>query len=297
MSQSAEIGGVEIARVDKALFPDDGITKGELAQYYSDIAATMLPYVRRRPVNMQRFPDGIDGPGFFEKKVPGHFPDWVETVEVKTADGRQRQPVASDARTLVYLAGQACITPHAWLSTVERLETPDQLVFDFDPSVEGIARVRKAARIAGELLDDLGLTTFVKTTGSRGYHVYVPLRADEGFDAVRDFARAVGQVLVARDPRLFTLEQRKAKRGDRVLVDVMRNGYGQTAVPAYAVRARPHAPVSTPIEWDELARIRPSQYTVTSVLRRLDQRGDAWKGLGRRRQGLARARKRLASLV
>jgi bifunctional non-homologous end joining protein LigD len=154
--------------------------------------------------------------------------------------------------------------------------------------------VRKATTAVGELLDELGLTTFLKTTGSRGYHVVVPLRASEPFDDVRDFARAVAEVAVSTHPKLLTLEQRKNKRGDKVLVDVMRNGYGQTAVPPYAVRARPGAPVSTPIDWDELGRVKPTQYDVRSVLRRLDKRADAWKGMRRRAQGLVKARKKLA---
>jgi bifunctional non-homologous end joining protein LigD len=153
--------------------------------------------------------------------------------------------------------------------------------------------VRRATRLVGELLDDLGLTSYLKTTGSRGYHVLVPLRPSGDFDEVRTFARDVAERLVAREPDLLTLEARKAKRGSRVLVDVMRNGYGQTAVPPYAVRARPGAPVSTPIAWDELSRVKPDQHTVTSVRRRLARREDPWADLRRHAQGLSRARKRL----
>jgi bifunctional non-homologous end joining protein LigD len=297
MAESVTIAGVEISRPDKEMFPADGIGKRDLAQYYSDVAATMLPHLAGRPINMQRYPDGIDGQSFFEKKTPTHFPDWIETVEVQTARRKQRQPLVSDEKTLVYLAQQACITPHTWLSVVPGLDSPDLLVFDFDPSGDaGLSEVRRATRVAGELLDDLRLTTFLKTTGSRGFHIYVPLRPTEDFEHVREFARDVASVLVDRDAALFTVEQRKEKRGDRILVDVMRNGYGQTAVPPYAVRARPGAPVSTPIDWAELSRTRPTQHTVKSVRRRLAQRGDPWKGIARRRQSLDRARERLAKL-
>lgn len=296
-SGGVEVAGVSISKPDKVMFPDDGVTKQDLAEYYADIAGVMVPHVADRPVNMQRFPDGIEGGGFYEKKVPSHFPDWVETVEVETADGPQRQVVAGDRRTLVYLAQQGCVTPHTWLSRTSSLDQPDQLVFDLDPSRDNLADVRKATRAIGELLDDLGLTTFLKTTGSRGYHVLVPLRASESFDAARDFARAVAEVAVSRQPKLLTLEQRKDKRGDKVLVDVMRNGYGQTAVPPYAVRARPGAPVSTPIEWDELGRVKPSHYDVTSVLRRLAKRDDPWKAMRRRAQGLGKAREKLSRLT
>jgi bifunctional non-homologous end joining protein LigD len=290
---SSEVAGVEISKPDKLLFPDDGITKLDLATYYDAIAAVMLPHLRGRPVNMQRFPDGIGGMAFYEKKVPSHFPDWFATVEVHTEDGDQRQVVVDDRRSLVYLAQQACLTPHTWLCTTKSLEEPDQLVFDLDPSDDDLAKVRRATRMVGELLDDLGLTTYLKTTGSRGYHVLVPLRPARDFDQVRAFARRCAEVLVDRAPELLTLEQRKAKRGDRVYVDIGRNAYGQTAVPAYAVRARPGAPVSTPITWEELSRVRPAQFTITSVRRRLARRACPWSDVRRRAQGLGKAVERL----
>jgi bifunctional non-homologous end joining protein LigD len=300
VSGEQSVAGVPISRPEKELIPASGpagaVTKLDLARYYADVAPAMVPYLRGRPVNMQRFPDGIDGKAFFEKKVPGHFPDFVDTVEVSTANGDQRQVIAGDGRSLVYLAGQACITPHTWLSTTDDLERPDQLVFDLDPSVEGLAAVRRATRLVGDLLDDLGLTTYLKTTGSRGYHVVVPLRRAWSFDQVRSFARGVAEVLVEREPDLLTLEARKDNRGDRVLIDIQRNGYGQTAVPPYAVRARPKAPVSTPIRWDELSRVRPDQYTIRSIGRRLVRVSDPWKGMRRRAKGLDKAAERLQKL-
>ncbi|GAA1153698.1 non-homologous end-joining DNA ligase [Nocardioides aquiterrae] len=292
-----KVAGVEISKPDKVLFPDDGITKAVLAEYYAGVADRMLPHLKDRPINMQRFPDGIGKFSFYEKKVPSHFPDWVRTVEVQTADGPQRQVVIDDRRSLVYLAQQACITPHTWLSRAEHLDRPDQLVLDLDPSApdeqSDLAKVRRATRLAGEALEDLGLTTYLKTTGSRGYHVVVPLRPEEGFDEVRAFARAVAERLVEREPDLLTLEARKANRGDRVLVDILRNGYGQTVVPPYAVRARPGAPVSAPIAWDELSRVRPAQVTIANLGRRLAAKDDPWAGMRRHASGLARARRRL----
>jgi len=300
MTDEPQVAGVTVSRPDKELFPgsDDGpaVTKLDLARYYESVAAVMLPHVASRPVNMQRFPDGIAGPSFYEKKVPGHFPDFVRTVEVATADGPRRQVVVSDARTLVYLANQACVTPHTWLSRSDDLDRPDQLVFDLDPSAPGLAEVRRATRLVGELLDDLGLTYHLKTTGSRGYHVLVPLRRHDGFDDARAFAREVAAVLVDREPDLLTLEARKGKRGDRVLVDVQRNGYGQTVVPPYAVRARPGAPVSTPITWAELSRVRPAQHTIRTIGMRLSRGGDRWSEVPRG-QGLGTARQRLRKLT
>jgi bifunctional non-homologous end joining protein LigD len=294
---TVDVAGVGISKPDKVLFPagpgNKAVTKLDLATYYDAIADVMLPHLRGRPVNMQRFPDGIEGMSFYEKKVPSHFPDWVHTVEVHTEDGTQRQVVVDDRRSLVYLAQQACLTPHTWLCTTKNLEKPDQLVFDLDPSDDDLAKVRRATRLVGELLDDLGLTTYLKTTGSRGYHVLVPLRPSLGFDEVRDFARRCGEVLVEKEPDLLTLEQRKAKRGDRVYVDIGRNAYGQTAVPAYAVRAREAAPVSTPIAWAELSRVKPGQFTVASVRRRLARRDCPWADVRRHAQGLATAMKKV----
>lgn len=295
---------MEISNPDKVLFgssPTAGLTKLGLARYYQAVANTLVPYLADRPISMQRFPDGIDGPGFYEKKAPSHFPTWVDTIKVETSDDVQCQVVVNDQRSLVYLADQACITPHAWLSRARALDSPDQLMFDLDPSEEdpsadNFGKVRKATAMTGEILDQLGLTAFVKTTGSRGYHVVVPLRQRESFDETRAFARDVADALVRRAPELVTTEQRKAERGDKVYIDVARNGYGQTAAPPYVVRARPSAPVSTPIEWYELDRVTPDEFTVDTILQRLSRRGDAWHGMRRRAHGLDRARDKLSRL-
>lgn len=289
------VARVDISNPDKELFTD-GITKLGLAKYYQSVAATMVPYLADRPISMQRFPDGIAASGFYEKKAPAHFPAWVDTAKVETADDVQCQVVVNDQRSLVYLADQACITVHTWLSRARALDSPDQLMFDLDPSTEDVDAVRRATAMTGELLDQLGLTSFVKTTGSRGYHVVVPLRQRETFDETRAFARDVADVLVQRAPDLLTTEQRKAERGDKVYIDIARNGYGQTAVPPYAVRAKPGAPVSTPIEWYELDRVTPDEFTINTIPNRLSRRGDAWHGMRRRAHGLDRARDKLARL-
>lgn len=301
MTKDVTVAGVPISRPDKELYPatDEGpaITKTDLARYYADVAEVMLPHLRGRPISMQRFPDGIDGMSFYEKKVPSHFPDFVSTVQVDTADGPQRQVTIENERTLVYLADQACLTPHVWLSTAEHLDAPDQLIIDLDPSVQDLAAVRRATRAVGALLEEIGLTSLVKTTGSRGYHVLVPLRPEREFDDVREFARSLARVLVAREPDLLTIEARKKNRGDRVLVDIQRNAYGQTAVPPYAVRARPGAPVATPIGWDEVSRIAPDGHTIASIRRRLAQFEDPWAGIAKHRQGLGKAAERLRRLA
>lgn len=293
-SGSVTVAGVEVPRADKVLYPCDGVTKRDVAEYYAAVADHMLAHLSGRPVNMQRFPDGIDGPGFYEKKRPDHFPDWVGSVRVETKDGVQDQVVVESRRALVHLAGQACLTPHTWLArtsdptTGAGLDRPDQMVFDLDPSTDDLALVRRATRAVRDVLDDLGVTACLKTTGSRGYHVLVPLRPELGFDDVRDVARRVATRVVEGDPDSFTTEQRKDRRGRRVFVDVLRNGYGQTVVPPYALRARPGAPVATPIDWDELSRVEPDHFTISSVVPRLSERGDPWHGLRRHSQKLSR---------
>jgi bifunctional non-homologous end joining protein LigD len=269
---------VEIPRPDKVLFPDDGITKAELAGYYERVAPLMLPHVRDRALNLWLFPDGIDKRAIVRQQMPGHFPDWIGRVEVPKKGGTVTHAVVNDADGLVYLAGQACITPHTWLSRVDRVERPDRMVFDLDPSRDDFTSVRAAARLLGRLLDELDLAHRAMTTGSRGVHVVVPLRRTRDFEAVRAHAREVAAELAERDPEHLTTEARKAKRGDRIYIDVGRNAYGQTAVPPYAVRPRPGAPVATPIRWDELSdgRLTPQRWNIRNLLRRLDRVGDPW---------------------
>jgi bifunctional non-homologous end joining protein LigD len=290
---------VEITHPEKVLFPGDGITKADLASYYERVAPWMLPHVRGRPVSMQRFPDGIESKGFFHKDVPGYFPGWVRRVEVQKADGTVTHAIASDARTLVYLAGQNCITPHVWLSRADRLWQPDRLVFDLDPPGADFAAVRRAARWTGELLRELDLAPFAQVTGSKGIHVWAPLRRRASTDDVRAFARDAARLLAERHPEELTVEFRKAKRAGRILVDVARNSYAQTAVPPYAVRPRPGAPVATPLDWDELSdsRLRPDRWTLRTVLRRLQAKGDPWADIQTFARGISRGRRRLDALL
>lgn len=298
MGESVRIDGrtVELSNTGKVLFPDLRVTKGDLVEYYRRVAETMLPHLRGRPVSMQRFPDGIDGKRFFQKDAPDYFPDWIRFEEVAKEGGTVRHVVCDDAATLVYLANQACITPHVWLSRAEHLERPDRMVFDLDPpeaSEKGPGPARRAARTVRDRLRELGFEPFLTTTGSRGFHVVVPLEPEAGFDEVRAFAQALARELAARQPDRLTVETRKDKRGDRVFLDYLRNGYAQTAVPPYAVRARPGAPVATPVSWSELSGLDPRRYTVKNLFKRLGQKEDPWAGIDRKRKPLGDARERL----
>jgi bifunctional non-homologous end joining protein LigD len=292
---------VPISNAAKVLFPDDGITKEDLARYYADAAGRMLPWLRDRPVTMMRYPDGLGGQRIVQKNVPAYFPGWIRRVDVPKEGGVVEQAVLGAPADLVYLAGQACIEVHAFTSRADRLDAPDQVVFDFDPpDYEHFEQVRRAALWARGLLDDeLGLTSYVRTTGGRGLHVHVALDRGAGFDAVLDFAHRVAAVLASRHPDVITAEQRKDKRGERVYADVMRNAYAQLVVAPYAVRARPGAPVSTPLSWPEVedAGLEPGQFTVATIRARLERPDDPWAGFTRSRPGLGPAAKRLAGLA
>lgn len=289
---------MQISNPDKVLFPDDGITKADLADYYLRMADAMLPWLRDRPVAMVRYPDGLRGERIMQKNVPRYFPDWIRTADVPKQGGMVRQIVCDRPDTLAYLAGQACIEVHAFGSRVDRLRLPDQLIFDLDPP-ENLPFghvVAVATELRSLLEGELGLATFVKTTGGHGLHVHVPLSAADDFDAARDFALRVARTLADRHPDLATTEQRRANRGDRIYLDVMRNSYAQLAVAPYSVRARPGAPVATPLSWAELddRALQPGRFTIATVPGR---GGDPWAPMRRRRFGLGRARRAVARIA
>jgi bifunctional non-homologous end joining protein LigD len=289
----------EISNADKILFPDDGISKGDLIEYYRRVAEVMLPHVRGRVVTMERFPDGIDGDGFYQKDVPDYFPDWIETVAVAKQGGTLRQLTIENRETLAYLANQGCIAIHVWPSRADDLLHPDRLIFDLDPSTDDFAPVRKAARAVRQALDEVGLPSFVMTTGSRGLHVVSPLDRQADFAAVRDFAVSLARLVAGRDEASFTVEQRKNKRGDRVFIDYLRNAYGQHGIAPYSVRPKPRAPVATPLDWHELgdAKLHPRKYRLGNLFRRLSRKDDPWRDIARRASSLKQARARLDELI
>ena len=281
---------VPITHPEKVLFPD-GITKADLAAYYRDVAATMLAHVRDRPISMQRFNAGIERGGFFQKDLPRGAPDWIRTVEVPKRGGTVRHVLANETATLLWLANQNCITPHVFTARADRLDRPDRIVWDLDPSGEDeFPLVRRTALALGALLRDAGCEPFAMVTGSRGIHVVVAIRRRYGFDAVRDAALAVAEALAERRPGELTTAFRKEKRQGRLFLDVNRNGRAQTAVPPYAPRPRRGAPVATPLRWDELedGALRPDGWTLRTVLGRLERDGDPWADIARSAGGLPR---------
>ena len=260
----------------------------------------MLPWLRDRPITMVRYPDGLGGQRFFQKNAPAYFPHWIRRVEVAKEGGTVEHAICDQPATLVYLANQACIEIHAFTSRADKLDVPDQMVFDFDPPDDKrFADVRRAALWARDLLDDdLGLPSFVRTSGGRGLHVHVPLTRRAGFDAVREFARHAADVLARRHPDVITTEQRKDKREMRIYADVMRNAYAQTVATNYGVRARARAPVATPLSWAEVEddTLEPGKFTIVTMRTRLGGGNDPWADFDGSRHGLGEAENRLAKL-
>ena len=292
-----------ITHPEKILFPAadgfDAITKGELAAYYEAIAPVMLPHIRGRPVTMERFPAGIGAKGFFHKDVTKGFPEWLERVEVPKKDGTVHHPIVADARSLLWIVNQNTITPHVWPSRTPKLYYPDVCVFDLDPPDNDRADVLRAAALRlRDLLHELGLASWIKTTGSKGFHIIVPLVGESRFGEVARFAHGVGTQIVERDPDHLTQEFSKADRGGRILVDTGRNGYSATFAAAYAVRARPGAPVSAPCAWEEIERgtVAPRTFTLRTMTDRAAS-GDPWADMSAHAQSLHEPIERLRRLT
>ena len=278
---------VRISHPDKVLFPDDGITKLDLAEYYAAVAPVMVEHTRDRPLNLWRWNNGIDKDVVVQQAIPKGAPDWVRTVTVSRRKGGEiTKVVGGEAATLVWLANQNCVTPHVWTARADKPDNPDRIVFDFDPPDEGdghFEAIRAGALAIGDILRDRGLTPYAMTSGSRGIHVVAPLRRGPDSDTVRTVAGELAEEVAARLPDQLTTSWRKEGRGGRVLVDAARNTYAQTAVAAYAVRAKPGAPVATPLAWEELSdpELSPRRWTLRDVPDRLSERGDPWAGIGR----------------
>lgn len=274
---------VTITHPEKVMFPDDGITKGELAAYYELVAPLMLPHMRGRPVTMERFHRGIGAKGFFQKNIGKGAPDWLERVAVPKKDGVVNYPVVNDERGIMWLANQNCITPHVWTSRVPELFHPDICVFDLDPIEEDAAVLRGAMLLLRDVLAEHGCTSWVKTSGSKGFHVVVPLDESADSGEVARFSHGIGRLLVQRDPAHLTQEFYKADRAGRILIDTGRNEFGATYAAAYAVRPKASAPISAPCAWDEVEQgtVGPRTFILRGMEKRLDNVGDLWADLHR----------------
>jgi bifunctional non-homologous end joining protein LigD len=273
---------ITVTHPDKVLFPADGITKGELVEYYRSIAERMIPHVRDRPLHMNRFPGGIAWNPIQQKRVPDTFPAWIERATVDLSKGGTiTHAMINNAATLVYLANYNMVTAHVWLSRIPTPAQPDQVMFDLDPADDDFSLVRKTALTLKDLLAELKLVPFVKTTGSRGLHVIAPISVGPNFEEVHLFADSVAQRLMAADPEHLTTEFLKQKREGRLFLDVNRNAYAQTAVAPYAVRAKRGAPIAVPVTWSDVESdaLRPDGVGMRNVSEWLRGRDDPWRSM------------------
>jgi bifunctional non-homologous end joining protein LigD len=288
--------GLPISHPEKVLFPDCGITKGELCRYYEQLASVMLPHLSGRPVTLERFPAGIDRKGFIQKDVVKGFPEWLPRVEVhgraRRTDGSNaavHYALAREPRDLEWMANQNTVTLHVWASRVPELDAPDCCVFDLDPARDEPRALARATLTVRDVLGELGLASFVKTSGSKGFHVMVALDRQATFENTWRFGQGVGAILVRRFPDVFTQEFIKADRGQRIFIDTGRNSRGATFAAAYTVRAKPGAPVSAPCTWEEIEQglATPQAFTLRGMPERLARFGDIWSPMREAAQSLA----------
>jgi len=286
---------VRITSRDKVMFPDAGITKGELIDYYESVADAMLEHLAGRPLTLERFPSGIGKRGFMQKNSPDYFPDFIGRFSMDKKDGETLHPVIDSADGLIYLANQNTVTFHAPVFSAGNSESPDRLIFDLDPSPGRTETARHAARTIKEFLDLLELPGFLMTTGSKGYHVVTPLDATDSWTVTSEIAQGIARLAVAHDPDALTLEFQKKNRADRVFVDWLRNGFGATAVAPWSVRPRPNAPVAMPLEWDELDATAPDAWTIANAPDRLPVR--PWVAYGESHANLSVAHPAVMKLL
>lgn len=287
---------IEVTHPDRVVFPEVGLSKAELVEYHRRIGPHMLPHVAGRPLSLKRYPEGLAGSGFFQKAAPDHLPDWIRRVEVvRREGGTVTHVVADEVAALVHLVQFGTIELHPWLALADDVDHPDRIVLDLDPEEGDLDGARLAARTVRAVLEELGLDPRVMTSGSKGYHVVAAIEPALTQDEVRAATHDVARVVAGRHPDALTVQHRIARREGRTFVDYLRNGYAQTSVVPYGVRARPVAPVATPIDWEELGRIDPQDHRVDTIFRRLGQRDDPWADM--RRGDLAGARTAIGQLL
>lgn len=274
---------IDISHEDKILFPDSKITKLALINYYKRIAVRMLPFMKERPISMVRYPLGINKKGFFQKEAGIYFPKWIDRKRIKKQDGYTNYVIINKIATLVYLANQDCISPHLWLSKIDKINYPDRIIFDLDPSGKDFSMIRRGALLLKKRSEELGLKPFAMITGSRGIHVVIPIKRKHKFDYVRKFAYELAKPLVEENKPLFTLEVRKEKRKGLIYIDIMRNAFGQTTVAPYGVRAKKGASIATPVSWKEVnsSKLKPNKYNIKNIFKRLSIIDDPWKNISK----------------
>jgi bifunctional non-homologous end joining protein LigD len=297
----AEAKIVKLSSPDRVLFPEDGITKGDLFEYYQRVGPTIVPHLRDRPFTMKRYREGIGAPGFFQKQAPKGIPDWIPTRQFRTwpREGGSRLvdfPLVNSTEALLWMVQMHCIDMNAWYSRVDKPDRPDFVLFDLDPPDDGFELAIEVAQLIRELLEELDLPGYVKTSGADGIHVVAPITRRSTFEQTYDFAEQASRLLEQRHPGKVTTEWLKKKR-EGVLVDHRQNGHGKTIASVYSVRPKPGAPVSTPLRWEELRPgIRPRDFGMEEALRRIEEHGDLFVPVLEDPRPLAPAAKKLEKL-
>ena len=297
----AEAKTVNLSSADRVLFPEDGVTKGDLFEYYKQVGPTIVPHLRDRPFTMKRYPHGITGEVFFQKQAPRGMPDWIPTRQFRTwpREGGSRLvdfPLLNSTEAVLWMVQMNCVDMNAWYSRVDKPDRPDFVLFDLDPPDGGFELAIEVAHLIHELLEELGLPGYVKTSGADGIHVVAPITRRSTFGQTYDFAEKAAGLLEQRHPGKVTTEWLKKKR-EGVLVDHRQNGHGKTIASVYSVRPKPGAPVSTPLRWEELTpTVRPRDFGMKEALRRIEEHGDLYAPALEDPRSLAPAAKKLERL-
>lgn len=274
---------IELSRLDKVLFPKSGITKKDVISYYEEMSSYILPHYKNRTLTMMRCPEGIEGQQFIQKKIPSYFPEWIKTYTVQTEEDSTPLALVNNKSTLIYLANQACISFHLSLSKIDKFNYPAYLIFDFDPSTPNLKLLKSVVMRTKKLMEELSFIPFLQTTGSKGFHIYIPLKRDVTFEESRAFAHQCANHLAKEHPKEITTEFTKAKRGNKVLIDYARNTYGFNNIAPFSLRPIESAPLATPIHWDELEdeKLTPQSYNLKNIFKRLNKLDDPWKDMSK----------------
>jgi bifunctional non-homologous end joining protein LigD len=275
-------GRIDFTNLDKIFWPEDGYTKGDLIEYYDRIWPYIIPHLLDRPLVFERFPDGIHGDSFYQKDAPDYTPQWIRTQKIYSGDVDReiRYFIGADREQLLYIANTGNIQQNPWMSRVQHLDLPDYLVFDLDPVEAPFSTVQKVALVLKETLDELGLRGYPKTSGASGIHIHLPVLENTfTYEQLRLFAEAIASIVVARLPEYATIERVVRKRkAHHVYIDYLQNIRGKTVASVYSPRPRPHAPVSTPLKWEELTRpVDPTEFTIKTIFKRLDKSGEMFE--------------------
>lgn len=268
-----EMDSVEISHPDRIIFPKKKITKGDMAGYYEKVAEHMLPFLKDRPLTLQRFPGGIAESGFYQKSISDYFPDFIKTVEIETEEGSNTQILCNDKKSLLYLVNQGTVSFHIWLSRKDKIRQPDKVVFDLDPPEDSFDKVKEAAKVVRNYLKRHKKDPQLMTTGQSGVHLYYSVRRGKDFDEIKKEARKVAEEVTKLRPDLLTTRIRKDQREGKIFVDYLRNAYAQTAICPFSLRPNEEAGIATPIEWDELSKLESASfYNIDNIFRRLGQK-------------------------